>query len=384
MIALLSFFATISYGHDEDEQEPDAGETEVSGYAELTAEWWKVGTDPRFTGVGRLRRASLEVEHELGPDVEAEVELEVENAIASSGGPGTAEIEEAFLAWEASEGITIHGGLILVPFGWLNLHHEPIDFNGVERPSLDQTLVPTTWRELGAGVIGSAGPLTAEVDLMSALDPTGFDDSGVLNGRTLGADSPLDSAALAARIEVEPLEDFTAAVSLYASDVGGAERWYDAGGDPIRLSLPILAAEGDLRYADHGVEARAEGAVWSLPQSDDLMEAHKVDGSPWFPEGSAPVPTAMIGGYAELGYDVLDPFDSTFRLVPFARLERYDTQWGVPDGQDPNPLRTVSEGTFGASFHPSDAIVFKGDVQLRDRKLGDDELGVNFGLGWAF
>ena len=43
---------------------------------------------------------------------------------------------------------------MLVPMGIVNEYHEPTTFNGVERPSLDNKIVPTTWREMGIGVSG--------------------------------------------------------------------------------------------------------------------------------------------------------------------------------------------------------------------------------------
>ena len=43
---------------------------------------------------------------------------------------------------------------MLVPMGIVNEYHEPTTFNGVERPSMDKSIVPTTWREIGAGVTG--------------------------------------------------------------------------------------------------------------------------------------------------------------------------------------------------------------------------------------
>ena len=43
---------------------------------------------------------------------------------------------------------------MLVPMGIINEFHEPTTFNGVERPSMDNKIVPTTWREIGIGVAG--------------------------------------------------------------------------------------------------------------------------------------------------------------------------------------------------------------------------------------
>jgi len=367
---------------DDDEAEP---EVEIHAYAEANAELLRVGTDPRFDGQGRLRRAALEFEHEFEAlPLEVELELEVEDALASSGGPGRVEIEEAFLSWEPRETWTLQAGLLLVPMGWVNLHHMPDEYNGVERPSLDQILLPSTWRELGLGARWERQRWSAELDLMSALDPTGFDDAGIVNGRTLGASSPVDAGALVGRVEWGADEGSGVGLSGYASNVGSAADWYDASGERLRLWMPVLGAELDARLSLAGVEARAEGVLWSLPQSDDLMDAWQSDGAPYFPAAAGVVPTAMLGGYVELGYDVLHPFGRKAQLVPFARLEHDDTQRAVPEGYEANPLRTVNEGTFGLSFRPADGLVFKGDVVLRDREYGDDELGIDFGLGVDF
>ena len=52
--------------------------------------------------------------------------------------------------------LNLRGGLMLIPMGIVNEYHEPTTFNGVERPSLDSKIVPTTWREMGIGVSGAS------------------------------------------------------------------------------------------------------------------------------------------------------------------------------------------------------------------------------------
>ena len=47
---------------------------------------------------------------------------------------------------------------MLVPMGIINEYHEPTTFNGVERPLVEKYIVPTTWREIGAGVTGNIIP----------------------------------------------------------------------------------------------------------------------------------------------------------------------------------------------------------------------------------
>ena len=368
--------------------ESPAGGTVLSGYAQLQAEWVGVGPDPRYTGEANVRRIVLAAAHDfsrLGPPIRAYAEFEWENAVTSAGGPGSAEVEQAYLeARVAGDALSLRAGLVLVPFGIVNEWHEPPVFHGVDRPTLDQVLIPTTWRELGVGITGRPGVLRYQLYAMTSLDPTGFGTTGILGGVTLGARARVDAVAVAGRAEVEPVLGLVAGASFYATDAGGNGDFYDAYGERRGLHVPVLGADVDVRWKGYGVEARALGVGFWLPESDDLQTALRADGSPWFAAGVGALPTHMRGGYVELGWNVLYPTDSTMELVPFARLEHYDTQAEVVEGLEADPRRTVDEGTFGLSYRPISNVVVKADVQLRDRRYGDDELQVNVGTGWMF
>lgn len=107
-------------------------------------------------------------------------------------------------------------------------------------------------------------------------------------------------------------------------------------------------------------------------------------GQRYFNDPSVPVPTLIRGAYVEAAYDVLRPFGVSHQLLPFARLEHYDTQAGVPEGYQENPAFSVREYTFGASYRPIQQVVAKVDYQLRNRKLGYDETQLNFGVGFMY
>lgn len=362
-------------------------QTDVSGYVEANANWALVGDATTPEGVARLRRAALEITQDLGPKIpaEAELEIEVEDALATTGAPGRVEVEEAAIEWHLlGEAIEAQAGLLELPFGWVNEHHHPADFHGVERPQVDQLLVPTTWRELGFGARGEVGRWRYALLAVTAMDPAGFDAAGVVNGLTVGAASPANAIAFVGRVEARPWRGGGVGVSGYASDAGGARAWYDAAGERLRLTLPVLAAEVDGHSTWGPLTVRVEGVYWALPQSDDLMETYKADGSPNFPEGSGAVPTAMIGGYAEAALDVFALAGVPGRLEAYARLEHHDTQLGVPEGYEADPSRRVDEATFGLDWCPGGEVVVKADVVLRDRRYGDDELRWDAGVGWAF
>ena len=69
-------------------------------------------------------------------------------------------VEQAFVNYSVANGLNIRAGLMLVPMGIVAEFHEPTTFNGVERPSMDKYIVPTTWREIGIGVAGRVDALS--------------------------------------------------------------------------------------------------------------------------------------------------------------------------------------------------------------------------------
>jgi len=67
---------------------------------------------------------------------------------------------------------------MLPPVGIVNETHEPPTFNGVDRPLFDHDVLPTTWRELGIGAVGTlpgSSGLSYRVCLLNGLKAEGFD-----------------------------------------------------------------------------------------------------------------------------------------------------------------------------------------------------------------
>jgi hypothetical protein len=123
-----------------------------------------------------------------------------------------------------------------------------------------------------------------------------------------------------------------------------------------------------------------------MPNSDALVSAYHDDGSPLFPRGVSlgTVPERIEGGYLELAYNVLTLTRLNPELLVFARLETYNTQATVPTGYAKNPALIIQELTAGLTYRPIPQLVFKTDLQLRDRRLGLDEVWWNLGFGYMF
>jgi hypothetical protein len=370
-------------------RKPAAYPTTIGGYAQINLTSLRRGFDADFENTATVRRLVLLATHELSEDILTSAEFEWENAIACSTCSGSVEVEQAFVDWRLwGDALTFRGGLVLVPMGLVNQWHEPPVFNGVERPNLDRNLIPTTWRELGVGAVGALGEgLSYEAYLVTTMSPSNLGPDGFVGARSLGSLAPANAGALTVRVDYEPVLGLILGGSLYHGDAGGNGEFYTASGRAVDFTFPITGLSLHARLLRKGIEARLVAAAFLMPEAEALLNAYRADGVPHFPNAdrTGAVPTRMQGAYVEVGYDVLRSLGSTkHQLVPFVRVERVDNQAQVPDGYRRNGALRVNELTTGVSYRPARQLVFKADVQLRDRELGLDELQINGGLGYMY
>ena len=92
-------------------------------------------------------------------------------------------VEQAFVNYNITDNLNARAGLMLVPMGIINEYHEGPTFNGVERPSLDDTIIPSTWREIGFGIAGRSNELSFRYQLYAMNGFVSFnDDNYILRG----------------------------------------------------------------------------------------------------------------------------------------------------------------------------------------------------------
>ena len=371
-----------------DSAERSISHTSVGGYGEFLVAGTEVEGQGDRTWIADIPRLVLFVAHTFNDRFRAYTEIEVEHALACSSCPGALELEQAYVDWRLlDDGLGLRAGLVLVPMGIINQWHEPPIYHGAVRPRVETIVIPSTWRELAIGIFGNPiGPLRYEVYGMTGLDPSGFSaDRGIGRGRQGGALAKANGPAVVGRVEVEPLLGVIVGAAAYASEAGGNADHYDATGNRVEISVPVFGWAADARWRRSGLEWKLLYAEWFLPEAGELMTSFDENGVPRF-DPANPVPTHVRGGYVELGYDVLRPLDTEHQLVPFARLERYDTQVAVPDGFTENDALAITAYTFGVSYRPIQQIVFKGDYQLRYPEADDapDAGQLSFGFGFMY
>ncbi|MBI3300372.1 MAG: hypothetical protein HYZ75_19575 [Elusimicrobia bacterium] len=356
----------------------------IGGYGEMAYENFQPkkqnGTGAGKRDVVDMVRAILYVGYKFNDWITFNSEIEFEHG-STGKTRGEVSVEMAAIDFKPfGDPLAFRAGVLLMPVGLVNEIHEPTTYNGVKRPSVETNLIPSTWRENGAGLFGEWGPLSYRSYVVSGLQAgtdtgvTGFSAaSGLRNGRSSAAKSYLEDPAWVSRLDVSPVEGVMVGGSLY---VGEADQ------SQVRLpSVPVTLWETHAKLAWRGAELRG---LYSEVKIGNVDSLNAVQGNAVGGTGS--VGSKMFGGYLEAAYDVLAPFANPKgqSLTPFARYERYDTQAGVPHAWRKNPSNSRTEYTLGVGYKPVSQVVMKFDHQfLKDQGL----TGVgqtNLGMGYIF
>jgi hypothetical protein len=294
---------------------------------------------------------------------------------------GSVSVEFAALDFMWRPELNARAGLMLVPMGFINEVHEPPFFYGVQRPEVERRILPSTWRENGVGVFGQFGEsVEYRAYVINGFNAQNFNSGGIRDGRQNGNHSLAEDIALVTRVDWTPeaVPGFLLGGAFYVGDSG--QDFEVAGGEVPDARLWIF--EGHAQYQSGPFHARGLFAFTSLSDARELNDVLSAD-----PDFEGPVADEMLGGYAEVGYDVYPSlFGSEDRqLEPFARVEYVDTQYDVPSGFVADRDQAYWLYASGLNFYPHPQVVLKLEYRNYDlRGPGDkaDELGL--GMGFAF
>lgn len=300
-------------------------------------------------------------------------EIEIEHAMVSSGDSGELEIEQAYLDFLLTDSANIRVGRTLVPVGYLNQHHEPTTFNGVERPNFYKYIVPTTWWADGAGLFGSLGDLSYQVSVLGGLDGSEISSSGIRDSRLKERPS-LNDPAYALRLDYTPLASrelkLRLGTSLYYSGLNNGNK-----GDDPDLKGELTIYEADFSLNVEGFDFNGAVAWEEIDGVENL---------------NAGVAEEIFGYYLEAGYHFFPASWRTGKLakadaVFFVRYDEYDAQNKMPAGVLGDPSKDRHDWTLGVSFYPVSNVVVKADYQiLKSEADTDPDNTINLGIGWQF
>ena len=285
-------------------------------------------------------------------------------------------VEQAFLQYSLNDNVNLRGGLMLVPMGIVNEYHEPTTFNGVERPSIDGSIVPTTWREIGIGVSGRFDNASLRYQAyvfngFSSVNGTKVlgGKNGLRNGRQKGIRSTVDSPNLSAKLDYYGIQGLRLGLSGYFGRTQAEDEIEDIDGTSVGISMIGL----DARYAYKRFTARGQFIHASITDTEDYNNLYTAD-----------LGSALQGYYLEAAYNLL-PLGKEQQLYAFARFEDYDTHASVDGGLMKNDSYDRNEWTFGLSYKIAPGAVVKADYQIKDNATNTDVRNqLNVGLGVWF
>jgi hypothetical protein len=285
-------------------------------------------------------------------------------------------VEQAFLSYSVSDNFNIRGGLMLVPMGIVNEYHEPTTFNGVERPRVDKSIVPSTWREIGIGVTGRFNDASIRYQ---AYIFNGFasinngktlgGSNGLRNGRQKGAESTINTPNFSGKLDYYGVSGLRLGLSGYFGRTQAEDDVQDINGADVGISMLGL----DARYVNHRFSARGQYIQAVL---SDTKTYNTLNGSDLGSE--------LKGWYAEAAYNLL-PLSKEQKLDAFVRYEKYDTHAATKDaGITRNLAFNRNEWTTGLSYHVAPGAVVKADYQILDNAVENNKSKGQFNFGFGF
>ena len=312
-------------------------------------------------------RTVLYVGNRFSDDWLLNTELEFEHGTtdASSGtsdSEGTVSVEFAYLEHLVNEDHAVRGGLLLVPMGLVNEKHEPTTFPTARRSVTESRILPTTWRELGLGALGTEGSLSWKLYIINGLEGEEFTDGGVRDGRQKGNRADFDDPAVVGRLDAEVAAGFDVGVSLYHGNSSQDDL-------PVDLTTTIFDAHAEWRRGPWFARGLYASALL-----DDTEQFFALTGESLGDE--------LTGWYVEGGVDVLRLISPEAKqsVTTYARYEDVDTQASLAAGVPASGGFEDQIVTFGASWSPLPALVFKLDYEQFDER-GDQW---NFLIGYTF
>ena len=373
---------------------PAAADQEQLGLGAAASKVYRVGEGISFGGYGEMLYENYSKSNDAGVAVSNKDKFdmlrgilyagykysdrvlfnsEIEFEHGSTGSGGEASVEFAYLDFLVREGLGVRTGLLLVPMGLVNEQHEPTTYLTARRSAVEGSIIPTTWREMGAGMYGDTGQLSWRAYVVNSIRGDKFSASGIRGGRQKGANALIEDLALTGRVDWQPVVGTVVGASMFAGNTGQGAA---VGGSTIdgRLTMFDLHGETTLR----GATLRG---LWTRATIDDVEKLNALQGL----TGNKSIGESLGGWYLEAGYDLASLRGFGERsITPYFRYEVLDTQKSVPAGFARNPASEQRIFTFGVQYRPIPQTVIKADYQNVDNEAGTGLDQWNVGIGYIF
>lgn len=292
-------------------------------------------------------------------------------------------VEQAYLNYSFSSLLNFRAGLILIPMGIINEYHEPPTYNGVERPMLDTRIVPSTWREIGAGFTGNLIQANLSYQVYVVNGFASYNGDALLNGtdalrkgRQKGAESFMSHPNLSAKINYFGISGLDIGLSGYFGKtqstlykgISPNNNLAMARADSSVVDIKMVAV--DYRFSLKQFRSKAQ-VTYSL--IGNTLEYNQFTGKD--------LGSALLGYYGEVSYVIpINVQNQQHAIEPFVRYEHFNTHFAVHQGLTPNKANAYDGLGIGIGyrFHPNAAI--KADY-IFYKKLSETDLSGVYSMG---
>jgi hypothetical protein len=296
-------------------------------------------------------------------------EIEFEHGANAEDG-GEVVIEFMYLDFLLSPEANLRVGHVLAPMGLINLRHEPTLFNTVQRPEVENKLIPSTWHENGALVYGRFEDVGIEytAGVINALnvnsDKTKEANNGWIRSGRQGASKQASfDPAFVGRVDYTGVNGLMVGASLYYGD--GSNLKDDAANDVSGLTTTMFDIHAT--YDNGAFSAYGLYTQTSLDGAEKLSTSAVESGS---------------GYYLNASYDLGDVIGMEYKLPVFAQYENYNPVESTVDGLNEDKYQTEIV-TIGLNFFPVDQAMIKADYAMKTVNGKDDNV-FSVGIGFIF
>ncbi|MDA8793626.1 hypothetical protein N9N67_10275 [Bacteriovoracaceae bacterium] len=270
-------------------------------------------------------------------------------------------------------------GLMLLPVGFINEQHEPVLFPSVQRPDTERLVIPSTWREIGAGAFGKVGNLDYKFYVVNGGDADDIKPSNFRGARKKGGEAGSDdntrasTGAAVLRVDYNTSTQSLIGFSAYKGQASSVNE------ENLETSLYDFHAQ----YQKSGWRFRllyTELNYDNVDKWNDENNSTLSDGV----TAQSNLQKKMQAGYLEVLYNVWNG-KSAAALEPFYRYERINLNADFnEDDYGYNGATDYYTHRVGIAYKPTVRLTFKADYAeiKNEAESGVDEF--NLGMGFNF
>ncbi len=286
-------------------------------------------------------------------------------------------VEFSYLDFLINEAFALRIGHILVPFGLVNLNHEPTAYLTSDRPAVETLIIPSTWHTNGVLAHGKISAFEYYAGVITSPDAGGFTEGRYIQQGRLGARQFTDDFSFVARgtYNFEDGLDVGTSLMYGNSTVQKESSPGTSTGKSSNVMITMYMAEAHLSYKNHGFNIQALATYGGLGGDITQLSA----------DINKKISKSVNGQYITLGYDILNTLDTQQKVYVVTELEHLDMDaTGVTTIPDNNRF---NEYTVGLAYYPDPKVVIKADYKMRDYAGGAslaDENSFSMSAGFIF